>query len=47
MGFLACPAVYLYLCSSPIEFARQEMKTLGVISSVNDNNRNVVKKRLL
>lgn len=44
MGFLACPPVYVYLCSSPIEFARREMKTLGVISSVNDNNRNVFKR---
>jgi len=41
MGFLACPPVYLYLYSPPFEFARQEMQTLGDISSFNDNNRNV------
>lgn len=40
MRFLACPPLYLYLCSSPTAFAKQEKKTLGVISSVNVNNRN-------
>lgn len=44
MGFLACPPLYLYLFSSPIEFAKQEKKTLGVISSVNVNNRNGIKR---